>query len=1115
MKHYKDGFHSLLWQWQPGDRLTLRLGRRVSGKMSGIKIWIYRNQSSISNLTISLIDSTAFSNQAMIISFNFSLNFKGWRAAWVGLREAESLPKNPGYDQVVIDSPSENVTSKVIFVDLLCLATNVHRQSRDEIVPPIGKSIYTITSLWQQVYKWSRVIPPPVDGTTPLNQSEKEHLGNLTLIEKRLLNWFANESLGPSHYTGNLKKRWESLVVLGFQKARRLIKELNITITDGILTGSPLFTKYSAFGSSQKIGRNKKLGLVTNEVLFPLTLEYYFSTKPQHLRDQVTRELVNVNRPVQRRAAVMRITKGDEILCEFMLAELEAYNTPISPRVLRNVLDRLNEKKLETILQLLEYISDQGWSEGSGFGSLDHEMNKAGSGFMHSLYLLKPVLARKGKLESVMKTMKWYNEFGEVYQTNFEFNGTSADRMRTIILYRLETVLMNPERTIKEQREKLRDMAAYSRWCNNALLVNTAFEGVFKPDLSCFHHLAVYGPAYSPEALTVAALVYYLLDGTSFSLNPDSRKNIRDRLDSYQEMALLYSIPNSIAGRFPGYSSSTLIKMLPAFSHLSAGSQNLQANGELEPFSLGPDIGMVETFRRLYRPHYPNVVEYLRNGTPGPTNEYLFSLGALETMEAIYSKAKQANITARKSPTGHWVRNYAALSIHRRENWAVSVKGFNRFIWDYESSNDENVYGLYASHGALQISNSEESLKAYDVENGWDWTRIPGTTTVKMNLDQMVSRPSARYYQQSNLVGGVTLVSKDAKLANGVFAMRFQQPRYDFPAQTFKSKIEFYFKKSVFFYNDLIVCLGSDINVEKSDPNRTQTTLFQDKLVKPSATSTIYINGVAKWLRHDLRLRTDISAAMLDTNGNGYYVPKDSPLNIQISRQLSRKSSGEEVSSARYATAWLDHGVNPLSAHYEYAILVATNAADIEALKAAQNSSSPRYVVLQKNSEAHVVMFTNSVSASRLYGYAFYDRKALTNGPVRHVSAECIVMAEVDGPNFSDINISINSPDLNFNTSKILNTSEDNGVNEYFYMRSQPVEITVELKNPVSLNVQRVLVDGKTISKSELGGYVEVEPDDPLHRSLGGRRVIFKRLVNGESVEAHLVGRGGSEAELI
>jgi hypothetical protein len=86
---------------------------------------------------------------------------------------------------------------------------------------------------------------------------------------------------------------------------------------------------------------------------------------------------------------------------------------------------------------------------------------------------------------------------------------------------------------------------------------------------------------------------------------------------------------------------------------------------------------------------------------------------------------------------------------------------------------------MYQSHGALQISNSEESLNVYDVQHGWDWTRVPGTTTIRLSLHEMTMPNVNRYYQPSKLVGGVVLTSENPRLANGVFAMRFHRPLYD------------------------------------------------------------------------------------------------------------------------------------------------------------------------------------------------------------------------------------------------------------------------------------------------------------------------------------------------
>ena len=63
-------------------------------------------------------------------------------------------------------------------------------------------------------------------------------------------------------------------------------------------------------------------------------------------------------------------------------------------------------------------------------------MNKDGAGFMCTAFLLQGVFRRSKKLSDYIDTMKWYTDFGEVYQNHFEYTGTTADRMRTISLWR-------------------------------------------------------------------------------------------------------------------------------------------------------------------------------------------------------------------------------------------------------------------------------------------------------------------------------------------------------------------------------------------------------------------------------------------------------------------------------------------------------------------------------------------------------------------------------------------------------------------------------------------------------------------------------------------------------
>lgn len=48
---------------------------------------------------------------------------------------------------------------------------------------------------------------------------------------------------------------------------------------------------------------------------------------------------------------------------------------------------------------------------------------------------------------------------------------------------------------------------------------------------------------------------------------------------------------------------------------------------------------------------------------------------------------------------------------------------------------------------------------------------------------------------------------------------------------------------------------------------------------------------------------------------------------------MSRDQNGKaKVTSARYATAWLDHGVNPTGADYEYTIMVEKPLLNLEVI---------------------------------------------------------------------------------------------------------------------------------------------------------------------------------------
>ena len=227
----------------------------------------------------------------------------------------------------------------------------------------------------------------------------------------------------------------------------------------------------------------------------------------------------------------------------------------------------------------------------------------------------------------------------------------------------------------------------------------------------------------------------------------ETSENIQNGLEVMRIISVKYSSPNSVGGRFPGFSRAILANAVPAYAYNAVDAPVLAEEGSFGEITR-IDAAKVKMFLRLYDTTESAVNEYLEDGNIFTGIYYLNSIGSINILEEINRKAGIKNITAETSPRGFWAKNYASLVIQRREDWAVTVKGFNKFVWDFEASGRQNIYGLYQSHGALLVANSENSLQSYDIDNGWDWTRHPGTTTIKMNLDQLVSE-NRRYNANS------------------------------------------------------------------------------------------------------------------------------------------------------------------------------------------------------------------------------------------------------------------------------------------------------------------------------------------------------------------------------
>ncbi|WP_051621018.1 chondroitinase family polysaccharide lyase [Paenibacillus sp. UNC451MF] len=656
------------------------------------------------------------------------------------------------------------------------------------------------------------------------------------------------------------------------------------------------------------------------------------------------------------------------------------------PIVLDYKLNGNDESKFKA-LDLFDHFHDQGWAAGSGLETLDHETNR-NNGYFHSVFLMREELRKTGRLQREQAAMHWFINFGKTYGfPDKDYTETTADEVRTRFVYKLLVVL-----AMDDSPEKVRHMRGLLLWMNHALAIAPGFAGTIKHDYMGFHHRGVYMSAYAPNALETAALMTYLLHGTPFALEAESVENVKRALLTLRIVTNKYDVPTGISGRYPSKGPSTH-ELLSAYAYLAFSGEQV-------------DRELAGAFMRLWNPEEPFLKQFFAKADSKGV-EYMDTLGGLQ----LTVKLSLAGFEPENSPEGFWIKPSSALAVLRRDNWMLSTKGWSQYVFDFEahgmrpsvsthkSQLGENVYGRYISYGAIQIFAGDSTPSAessgYSLDRGWDWCRWPGTTAKHVVLEELeTGRPSrgarsftdkTRSFTDETFVGGVTSEGMD-----GVFSMKLHDTVFD---PSFRAI------KSVFYFGGDVIVIGSGICCDDVE-NRVTTTLFQSFLGSSSVPFLLEGTEVTQlpWRHNGANGQ---STWMLDPYGNGYVVKEAGGLIIERNVQHSRDHRGVKETEGCYTTAWIDHGIRPQDADYEYAILVQTTPDEVN-----RYAVSPRHRVLQKDASAHVVSHHEKQSI----GYAIFDESStMTFGVFRKSSTPVIVMEKRRD---SRLLLSLADPDL-------------------------------------------------------------------------------------------------------
>ncbi len=596
-------------------------------------------------------------------------------------------------------------------------------------------------------------------------------------------------------------------------------------------------------------------------------------------------------------------------------------------------------------LSMYDHITDQGVAYGSCLGNFTH-YGYSFRNFYTSYFLMKQVLLDEGKLNAAERAMQWYAITNEVYEKP-TVSGINMDSFNTQTTGRIASILM-----MEDTPEKLQYLRSYARWINNGCLPALGLSGAFKKDGGAFHHGNHY-PAYAVGGLDGATKMIYLLNHTEFAVSELGHETVKNVLLAMRFYCNTRIFPLSMSGRHPDGKG----KLIPNQYALMAISGTPDGEKEI-------DKEMAVAYLRLMK------------GTFGPTQndpEYMPQVPN-QREEQMIRMLTTKGYTAEVDPQGNLALGYGCISVQRRNNWSAIVRGHSRYLWASEHYWANNYYGRYLAHGSMQVFTAPIGEVVTPITSGWqeegfDWARVPGTTAIHLPIPElkadvlnvdMYSGVEEMLFSDEAFAGGLSQLHN-----NGNFGMKLHEhDKYNGTHRV---------RKSFHFLDNMIVCLGSDI--ENTNINySTETTIFQ-----LAVTDT---KGHGYWNNYQNKGRV-----WMDHLGTGYYVPgqvtfeKNFP-QYSLGQKTGKKTEGDWVSLT------IDHGKSPKNASYEYAVFPQVEPAYLNSF-----GSKPMYRVLQQDKNAHILQY----DAGKITSYVLFETpQSLPEGLLLKADTACLVMVQED-----------------------------------------------------------------------------------------------------------------------
>lgn len=614
-----------------------------------------------------------------------------------------------------------------------------------------------------------------------------------------------------------------------------------------------------------------------------------------------------------------------------------------------------------------DYAINQGFAFGSGMGT-NHHYGYQVRKIYTTAWLMRDAIWKAPNRDNILSALIFWSALQET-RIPFQYGRDELlDSWHTLLMAKTVSALL-----FVDERERARALAGLSRWLSGSLQYSPGTIGGIKVDGTTFHHGGFY-PAYTTGVLAMVGQFIALTSHTRYVPTMEARQVLKSAFISMRNYCNIYEWGIGISGRHP-FGGSMKENDVAAFAYLALAGD---LSGESNTF----DHHLAADYIRL-----------CNNDTP----------------EAIYFRKE--GITPAKAPQGFFVYNYGSAGIFRRNDWMVTLKGYTTDVWGSEIYRKDNRYGRYQSYGSVQIMGYPSRKASGFDENGWDWNRLPGTTTIHLPFDLLDSPlpGTTMAHSKENFSGSSSLEGK-----NGMFAMKLMERNL----KNFTP--DFVARKSVFCFNNRMICLGTGIsNSNASFP--TETTLFQSTFQKGK--SDIYVDGKLKNVPFHQELN-DGKRHCIQDGYNNYYLVNGDNVQIQIARQDSHHEKNRAKTQGTFASAYINHGAAPQNAGYEYMVLIQPSPKELDAAR----RKAP-YQILHKDSIAHVVIDKQT----GITAYAAFETYLPQKDELfLSIPAETMVMQKQSG---SNLLLSVCDPNLNI-SEKAFTTKEP----------SRPIEKKLILK---------------------------------------------------------------------